>query len=208
MSLVECFTSRNGNTIRAMMHDGEMLFCGIDVCRAMCIANPRNKFTKLDDDEKLSISQVSGGQRRRLVYVTEPGLYKILLTCRDATNPGTPAHAFCRWVTHDILPMVRRQNAEEIKRMVTAQKNKEKSRRLWVVVKNMNTWNHNARKKYFGAMCNACANLCYQDRFNSPHVRLQNLEECKQRIKQTMARCVRDAVPKNQSKMTDFFRSS
>lgn len=57
------------------------------------IASHRVKVSKLDPDEKIASPQQTVRGTRLMVFVTEPGMYSIILTCRGATTAGTPAHA-------------------------------------------------------------------------------------------------------------------
>jgi prophage antirepressor-like protein len=205
MNLIEAFTSRTGQVIRVKHDGGEPIFCAKDVCAALGIVNYRNKTDRLDADEKLVSTQRTGGQRRNMLFVTEPGLYSIILTCRGATTPGTPAHAFRRWVTHEVLPSIRRGREYRLRETIENEKHEEKGRRLWIVLKEMDLWNFNARRKYFGTVCNACAACSYKDEFNSPHIWANRLDECKQIIRTVVSRAILSAVPKNQKLMTDFF---
>jgi prophage antirepressor-like protein len=76
----------------------------------------RNRFGELDDDEKsLLSSQRTGTKRAKTVlFVTESGLYKLILWSRDSKIKGTACHKFTRWVTHTILPSIRRTGKYEI----------------------------------------------------------------------------------------------
>lgn len=58
---------------------------------------------RLDDDEKGVIQLMTPGGQQETWIVSEPGLYKIMLRSR------TPkAEAFTRFVTHEVLPSIRR----------------------------------------------------------------------------------------------------
>ena len=186
-------------------NNGEPTFCAKDVCEALGIANHRNKTNRLDEDEKLKITQWTAGQRRGMLFVTEPGVYKIILTCRDATNPGTPAHAFCRWVTHEVLPSIRRDKEYKLRESIAIENTEEKGRRLWIVVRDLNVFNYNARRKYFSAVCRATEEFCYVDEFNSPHVHADRLQACRQCIRETMSQAIVNGVPENQRLITDMW---
>jgi len=204
-SLIERFTSKVGQVIRVQHKGGEPIFCAKDVCNALGIVNHRDKVVRLDRDEKLTSVEPTPGQRRHMLFVTEPGLYSIILTCREATISGTPAHAFRRWVTHDVLPTIRRDRECKLRETIAIENHEEKGRRLWIVVRDMDVWNFNARRKHFGAVCNATARYCYTDEFNSPHVNQEQLEACNRCICETMSAAILQAVPPDQTKLTDFF---
>ena len=140
-----------------------------------------------------------------MLVVTEPGLYSIILTCRDATIQGTPAHAFRRWVTHEVLPCIRRDKEYRLREQLALETREEKGRRLWVVLREMNVWAFNARRKHFGKICHDTSEFCYTDEFNSPHVHADQLENCKQQIRQSMSEAIIAAVPRGQTLMTNYF---
>ena len=59
--------------------------------------------SRLDDDELTRIKIGSGGQMREAYAVNESGLYALVLGSRKPE-----AKAFKRWVTHEVLPAIRR----------------------------------------------------------------------------------------------------
>ena len=191
--------------IRIKGTEDEPIFCAKDVCVALGIVNHHNKVARLDEDEKLTSTEWTAGQRRRMVFVTEPGVYKIILSCREANIPGTAPHSFFRWVTHEVLPSIRRTQRYELRQQIEGEFSAEKGRRLWNVVKGMDVWSFNARRKFFGRICSETKHLCTVDQYNSPHVNPDRLEEAKAQIRQTMSAAVLDAVPENQSLITQYF---
>jgi prophage antirepressor-like protein len=205
MSLIERFTSRAGQVIRTKQHNGEPIFCAKDVCESLGIVNYRSKVTKLDQDEKILSKIPTCRGRRNMLFVSEPGLYSIILTCQGATTEGTPAHAFRRWVTHDVLPSIRRDKEYKLRESIAIENKEEKGRRLWIVVRNLDVFNYNARRKYFSAVCRATEEFCYVDEFNSPHVHADQLEACRQCIRETMTQAIVNAVPVNQRLITDMW---
>lgn len=105
--------SFEGKGVRVVMIDCEPWWVAVDVCRVLDIANSRDAVERLDDDEKADVALTdtsSNGvvQRRQFQAVNESGLYTLILRCRDAVNPGTPAHRFRKWVTNEVLPALRR----------------------------------------------------------------------------------------------------
>lgn len=82
---------------------GDPWFVGKDVCVCLEIGNSRDAVASLDDDEKgVGIIDTPGG-KQEMSIVSEPGLYSLILRSRKPE-----AKAFKRWVTHDILPSIRR----------------------------------------------------------------------------------------------------
>lgn len=103
---IQTFTSAQFGTIRAASIDNEPWFVAKDVCDALGIGNSRQALSRLDEDEKGVISNDTPGGVQMMQAVNEPGLYTLVLSSRK-----TEAHAFKRWVTHEVLPAIRRDGA-------------------------------------------------------------------------------------------------
>ncbi|MBN8872173.1 MAG: Bro-N domain-containing protein [Rhodospirillales bacterium] len=94
--------------VRVIDQDGEPWFVLADVCRVLEIGNPSDAARRLDEDEKAALDIIdtsSNGvrQSRLLTGISEPGLYSVILTSRTLR-----AAPFKRWVTHEVLPSIRR----------------------------------------------------------------------------------------------------
>lgn len=95
--------------VRIIVDDhGEPWFVAVDVCSALAISNPSDALKRLDDDEKMTLDTTEGhsGQRggaQALNVVNESGLYSLILTSRKPE-----AKRFKRWVTHEVLPSIRK----------------------------------------------------------------------------------------------------
>ncbi len=82
----------------------ETWFAGVDVCNILEYADTTQAIEKLDEDEKkLDRIRDGSGQLRKTWIVNEFGLYSLILT---STKPE--AKAFKRWVTHEVLPAIRK----------------------------------------------------------------------------------------------------
>lgn len=103
----QVFESKEFGTIRAMRgEDGEPWFVAKDVCAILELKNPRSTLALLDEDEKgVHIVDTPGG-KQQMTIVTEPGFYKLVMRSRKPE-----AKAFQRWVTHEVLPALRRDGA-------------------------------------------------------------------------------------------------
>lgn len=100
---IQLFHSDEFGDVRALSVDGEPWFVAKDVCGALGVGNSRQALARLDDDEKGVISTDTPGGEQRVQTVNEAGLYTLVLSSRKPE-----AHAFKRWVTHDVLPAIRR----------------------------------------------------------------------------------------------------
>lgn len=82
--------------------DGEPWFVARDVCDCLELADTNKALLGLDHDEKCEHENYSCSGRRPLI-ISEPGLYSLILRSRKPQ-----ARAFKRWITHDVLPALRR----------------------------------------------------------------------------------------------------
>ena len=80
---------------------GEPWFVAKDVCDALSI-DTSHVTRSLDDDEVSNLPNWQNGGKAPLI-ITEAGLYSLILRSRKPE-----AKAFKRWVTHDVLPSIRR----------------------------------------------------------------------------------------------------
>ncbi len=97
-----------GNKVRTVMKDGEPWWVLADVCRVLGLVNPSKVATRLDPDEKMTLTLGEGhsGQRggaQQMRVVNESGLYKVILR-----SDKPEAKKFTRWVTHEVLPTLRK----------------------------------------------------------------------------------------------------
>jgi len=109
INIVSLF-EQEGFKIRTVVENGETLYCAKDICKSICLGESahKKKLRALDPDEVMGcpVGTPSRGTQT-LSFVTEPGLYKMLLWSKGAKTQGHPAHRFVRWVTHDVLPQIR-----------------------------------------------------------------------------------------------------
>ena len=89
--------------IRTTVKDGRPLFSTKDVCDVLGIGNVTDAMCRLDEDEREFDSIETLGGKQQLAFVTEAGLYSLVLGSRKPD-----AREFKRWVTHDILPSIRK----------------------------------------------------------------------------------------------------
>lgn len=103
MNNLQLFQNEQFGPIRTVMVDGEPWFVAKDVCEALDITNSRDAVARLDDDEKGVVSTDTLGGTQELSAINEPGLYTLILGSRKPE-----AKAFRRWITHEVLPALRR----------------------------------------------------------------------------------------------------
>lgn len=112
MNEIQTFESDQFGTVRAVRgEDGEPMFVAKDVCAVLELKNPRSTLALLDEDEKgVHIVDTPGGEQQ-MTIVTEPGFYKLVMRSRKPE-----AKAFQRWVTHEVLPALRRDGGYMVAR--------------------------------------------------------------------------------------------
>ncbi len=104
MAAITIFSHNAFGQVRTLMRDGEPWFIAADVCRALEISNSRDAVARLDDDERNTVALTDGTPGNpNMTIVSEPGLYALVLGSRKPE-----ARAFKRWVTHEIIPAIRR----------------------------------------------------------------------------------------------------
>lgn len=85
--------------------DGEPWFILADLCRVLELKNPRDVASRLDrDDVGTTDATDSVGRTVQMNTVTESGMYDTVLLSRKPE-----ARAFRRWLTHDVVPSVRKR---------------------------------------------------------------------------------------------------
>lgn len=105
-------SSRFGN-LRVVSDDRDDLwFVAKDVCDALALNNVGQAINGLDADEKGSITINDGtpGNPTKAT-ISEAGLYSLILRSRKPE-----AKAFKRWVTHEVLPAIRRDGGYMVTR--------------------------------------------------------------------------------------------
>ena len=103
--------------VRVIMRLGDPWFVASDACDGLAISNARDALANIDDDDKLKLTKdeidtvVSNdgikcsvdSRVQSLNLVSESGLYDLIMQSRKPE-----AKAFKRWVTHEVLPSIRK----------------------------------------------------------------------------------------------------
>ena len=102
------FEHEKFGSLRVIEHKGEPWFVARDVC-AVLGTETRDLPDILEHDEQRPIVDIihtlndSTGLRRDSRIISEPGLYSLILRSRKPE-----AKAFKRWVTHEVIPSIRK----------------------------------------------------------------------------------------------------
>lgn len=112
MNSMQVFKNDQFGTIRAMRgEDGEPMFIAGDVAKILGYGDATHMTRRLEDDEKGLRSVETPGGTQMANVITEPGLYSAILGSRVPK-----AKAFKRWVTHEVLPALRRDGGYMVAR--------------------------------------------------------------------------------------------
>ena len=100
------FENPDFGAVRSILIDGDPWFVATDVCKALEIEKTNRALSRLDDDEKGAHSVSTPGGRQRMSIISESGLYSLILGSRKPE-----ARAFKRWITHEVIPSIRKHGA-------------------------------------------------------------------------------------------------
>jgi prophage antirepressor-like protein len=109
MNEVQLFNFEGRRRVRVVIRDGEPWFVAKDVCDILGIKNSRDAVAKFPSDERSDVgindtrSKNGSFQKRTMVAVNEPGLYRLIM---QSDKPE--AERFKRWVFHEVLPGIRK----------------------------------------------------------------------------------------------------
>jgi len=98
--------SYEGNQIRTARQGDETFWVLKDVCDVLGLSDTNKVTERLDADDLTRIKLVSGGQTREMYAINESGLYDVILR-----SDKPEARKFKRWVTHEVLPSIRKHGA-------------------------------------------------------------------------------------------------
>ena len=103
----QVFENSEFGAIREMHdEDGEPCFVASDIAKALGYRDAEKMTRRLDDDEKGTRSVGTPGGEQQMTVITEAGMYSAILGSKV-----DGAKRFKRWVTHEVLPALRRDGA-------------------------------------------------------------------------------------------------
>ena len=100
---IQVFENNDFGKVRVIERDGEPWFVAADVCSVLDLSNPTIAVSRLDEDERAKFNL---GRQGDATIVNEPGLYTLVLGSRKPE-----AKAFKRWITHEVIPTIRKTGA-------------------------------------------------------------------------------------------------
>lgn len=102
---IKIFENKEFGSVRTVITDGEPWFVGKDVAVILGYSKPRNAIAAHVDceDKKGALIQGDLGGTQKMTVINESGLYSLILSSKMPK-----ARDFKRWVTSEILPIIRR----------------------------------------------------------------------------------------------------
>ena len=109
MENLQVFNNISFGQVRVQELDNELWFVAKDVCECLGLGDTSKAVGRLDADEKGTNSIPTPGGHQNLLTVNEYGLYSLVLSSRKPE-----AKEFKRWITHDVIPAIRKTGSYSI----------------------------------------------------------------------------------------------
>lgn len=105
---IQVFNNPQFGDIRTLAdNDGNILFVGKDVAKALGYRNVQRAIRDHVDDEDKGVNEmVTPGGKQKITLINESGIYSLILSSKLPQ-----AKQFKRWVTSEVLPAIRRTGA-------------------------------------------------------------------------------------------------
>lgn len=119
MNELQIFNYDN-HTIRTVQKDNETWWVAKDVCDVFGETNRNRAMQSLEEDEKGYTQMTTPGGIQNIAIINEPGLYSLLFAMQPSKAKArgvseeyiaereNKLRSFKRWVTHDVLPAIRK----------------------------------------------------------------------------------------------------
>lgn len=151
----------NSQEIRTVEKDGALWWVLADVCKVLGFTNPTMIAERLDEDERAKLGL---GRQGEANIINESGLYNVIMR-----SEKPEAKAFKRWVTHEVLPSIRKEGsyiAPELK------KNMAEARLLNAKARVSNQWMKLAQQVPIAEYKQICASYASEVLAGSPVIPL------------------------------------
>lgn len=103
MKDMQIFNYKN-NEVRTFEIEGQPWWVLKDVCAALDLNSPHKVAERLDEDERNLIPVTDSlGRKQETTVINESGLYNVIFR-----SDKDKAREFKRWVTHEVLPAIRK----------------------------------------------------------------------------------------------------
>lgn len=105
MNEIQIFNHADFGEVRTIMENGNVLFCGSDVAKALGYAKPQNAIAAHCKGALKRGIPTTGGEQE-MSFIPESDLYRLVFRSK---LPG--AEKFTDWVTSEVLPSIRKHGA-------------------------------------------------------------------------------------------------
>jgi len=115
---VQVFENTEFGKVRTVVIDGEPWFVVSDICEYFKVSNRNRVMQTIDAEDKEGTQMDTPGGKQNIAIVNESGLYSMLFALQPTKARGVSEeyikerteqlHQFKHWVTHDILPTIRK----------------------------------------------------------------------------------------------------
>lgn len=147
MIQLKLFENEEFGKVRTVTIDGDAWFVASDVCNIFGETNRNRAMQSLDSSEKGYTQMDTPGGKQRVAIVNEPGLYSLLFAMQPTKARGVSDQyiilrqeklkGFKRWVTHEILPALRKGaglDAIEALKMLSRENQKRGNAALYAAI--------------------------------------------------------------------------
>lgn len=147
MIQLKLFENEEFGKVRTVTIDGDAWFVASDVCNIFGETNRNRAMQLLDSSEKGYTQMDTPGGKQRVAIVNEPGLYSLLFAMQPTKARGVSDQyiilrqeklkRFKRWVTHEILPALRKGaglDAIEALKMLSRENQKRGNAALYAAI--------------------------------------------------------------------------
>ena len=125
MNEIKIFENPAFGQIRTLGTEDEPLFCASDVCNALGYSNGRDAISRhVDEGDVVKCDTPTIGGIQTMSFVNESGLYALIFGSKQER-----AKEFKLWVTHEVLPSIRKTGSYSIKNTF---KDKVEGSMIWV----------------------------------------------------------------------------
>lgn len=118
---LQTFVFQSPHDVRMVMHKHEPWWVASDVCAILDIQDVKQAVERLDEDERGRYNVPSPGGVQQTTCINESGLYSLIFTSRKPE-----AKAFKRWVTHEVLPSIRKTGSYTLASHANPEQQREK----------------------------------------------------------------------------------
>lgn len=120
MSDMKLFQNPEFGRIRCFIIEDTPWFLAKDVCDCLGLTNPSEMLKHMDDDEKGIINSDTLGGKQNMLIINEPGIYQLAFVSRRPE-----AKKFKRWISHTVLPSIRKNGVYATPEAVATLSDKE-----------------------------------------------------------------------------------